>query len=156
MVLLKTLLQQYGVKITPPIQALIDKFGDRWISKQFQADFLKRVKSLLVNNLFGVYDFNTCDNSTNLWECGNSYNKYEYATLKFAAKFSKFERLFVEIWILMNPEKVLLSYNRNNIVEYYYYRHFGGKVMITINSNFVKIELENIASYRNIFEITIY
>ena len=155
--LFSSFLIKAGVKITPQIQDLINKFGDRWIPKQFQEDFLKRVESLLVNNLFGVYDFDACDNSTNLWECcSNSYNRYEYATLKLAEKFPKFERLFVEIWILMNPEKVLLSYNRNNIVEYYYYRHFGGKVMITINSNFVKIELENIASYRNIFEITIY
>lgn len=156
---LLTLLQQNGVEITPQIQALISKFGNRCIPKQFQKDFVKRVESLLVNNLFGVYDFDACDNSTNLWECcSNSYNRYEYATLKFAEKFPKFDRLFVEIWILMNPGKLSLYYDQEDRFNHYYYRHFNGKVMITINSNFVKIELQNIAddSDINIFEITIY
>ena len=149
-------LKKNRVRITLEIQALIDKFGDREISGEFQKEFLKRVESLHETNLFGVYDFDECDDSTNIWDLAkSSYDPYKYATLKFARKFPEFERLFVEIWILMNSKKVQPSYDRNDIVEYYYYQHFGGKVMITINSNFVKIELQNIASDINIFEITI-
>lgn len=142
--LLSLFLQKSGVKITPPIQALIDKSGDPRISQEFQKDFLKRIESLRGTNLFGVYDFDTPDDSTNLWSSVPPYEPYKYATLEFARKFPEFERLFVEIWILMNSEKVQPSYDRNNIFEYYYYQHHTKSVQITIDDDSVKIEIPNI------------
>ena len=139
--LLSTLLQKNGVKITPQIQALINKFGDRDISEE---DFLKRIESLRGTNLFGVYDFDKCNHSTNFWSSVPSHNKYEYETLEFALKFPEFERLFVEIWILMNSKKVQPSYDRNNRIEYYYYQHHLKSVEITVNENSVKIEIPGI------------
>ncbi len=136
---LSTLFQLHGVRITLKIQALIKKFGDRDISEEFQEDFLKRIESLRGTDLFGVYDFDKCNHSTNFWSSVPSYNKYEYETLEFAQKFPEFERLFVEIWILMNSEKVRPSYDRNDIVEYYYYQHRTRSVEITINQDSVKI-----------------
>ena len=112
--LLLTLLQQYGVKITPSIQTLVDKFGNPEISHHEKEDFVKRIESLCgySTNLFGVHDTNDF-----------TYYPYKYATLEFAIRFPKFEMLFVEIWILMNAEKVRPSYDRNERVEYYYYQH---------------------------------
>jgi hypothetical protein len=141
--LLSLFLQKSGVKITSQIKALIDKFGDREISQEFQKEFLKRVESLHGNNLFGVYDDNKCDDSTNLWSSVPAYYPYKYATLDFARKFPKFERLFVEIWILMNS-KVQLSYDRYDMLDYYYYQHRTTSVQITINEDSVKIKIPDI------------
>lgn len=143
---LSTLLQQHGVKITPQIQDLINKFGDPQISDHEKEDFVERIKSLCGyrTNLFGVHDR---DDFT--------YDPYKYATLKFAIRFPKFEMLFVEIWILMNPEKVRPSYDRNDMVEYYYYQHRQSSVEITINDDSVKIVIPNRDFNTNRLEMTI-
>lgn len=153
--LLSLFLQKSGVKITSQIKALIDKFGDREISQEFQEDFLKRVECLHQTNLFGDYDFDTRDDSTNLWSSVPPYEPYKYATLKFARKFPEFERLFVEIWILMNSKKVQPSYDRNDIVKYYYYQHRSSSVEITINDDSVKIVIPNRDFDINRLEMTI-
>jgi hypothetical protein len=140
--------------ITAKIQALIEKVKDREISQEFQEDFLKRIEYLHQTNLFGVYDFDTPDDSTNLWSSVPPYEPYKYATLEFAQKFPEFERLFVEIWILMNSEKVQPSYDRNNIFEYYYYQHRTTSVQITIDDS-VKIEIPNRDFDINRLEMTI-
>jgi hypothetical protein len=143
--LLSKLLQKNGVKITPPIQALIDIFGNPQISCDDNKDFVERIESLCGTNLFGVYDFNIGDDSTNIWDLGRrSYNKYEYATLNFAKKFPKFERLFVEIWILMNPGKLSLYYDQEDRFNHYYYQHRTKSVEITINDDSVKIVIPNL------------
>jgi hypothetical protein len=133
--LLLTLLQKNGVVITPEIRSLIDKFGDPQISDHEKKDFVERIKFLCGyrTNLFGVYD---TDDFT--------YYPYKYATLEFARKFPEFERLFVEIWILMNAETVQPYYDRDNRVEYYYYQHRTTSVEITINQDSVKIEIPDI------------
>lgn len=142
--LLSTLLQKNRVVITPEIRSLIEKFRNPQISDPDKEEFLKRVKSLQETNLFGVYDFDKCNDSTNIWDLArSSYDPYKYATLEFARKFPEFERLFVEIWILMNAEKVQPSYDRDNRVEYYCYQHRTISVEITINENSVKIVIPN-------------
>ena len=132
--LLLTLLQKNGVVITPEIRSLIDKFGDPQISDHEKKDFVERIKFLCGyrTNLFGVYD---TDDFT--------YYPYKYATLKFALKFPEFESLFVEIWILMNAEKVKPSYDQYDRIEYYYYHHRTISVEITINENSVKIVIRD-------------
>jgi hypothetical protein len=144
--LLSTLLQQYRVKITPPIQALIDKFENPEISHHEKKYFVERIKSLCgySTNLFGVHDTGDF-----------TYYPYKYATLEFAIRFPKFEMLFVEIWILMNPVKVRPSYDRNDMVEYYYYQHRSSSVEITINDDSVKIVIPNRDFDINRLEMTI-
>jgi hypothetical protein len=48
------LLQNGGVEITREIQDLIGKFEDRWISKQFQEDFLERIENLVDSFVVGI------------------------------------------------------------------------------------------------------
>lgn len=141
--LFSSFLIKAGVKITQQIQALIDKFGDPPISGKDNEDFVKRIESLFGTNLFGVYHFDT-DNSTNIWDSAPSYNPYEYATLDFTKKFPKFERMFVEIWILMNAGKISLHYDQEDRFDYYYYQDRAKSVEITINDDSVKIVIPNL------------
>jgi len=140
---LSTLLQKNRVKITPQIQALINKVGNPEISCEDNEDFVKRIESLFGTNLFGVYHSNTA-NSTNLWESALLYNPYEYGTLNFAKKFPKFERMFVEIWILMNARKISPHYDREDRIDYYYYQHRTKNVEITINDDSVEIVIPDL------------
>jgi len=140
---LSTFLQKNGVKITRQIQALIDKVGNPQISCKDNEDFVERIESLCGTNLFGVYHSDTA-NSTNLWESALQYDPYEYATLNFAKKFPKFERIFVEIWILMNAGKISLHYDREDRIDYYYYQHRTQNVEITINDDSVEIVIPNL------------
>jgi hypothetical protein len=63
--------------------------------------------------------------------------------------------LFVKIWILMNAEKVRPSYDRNDIVEYYFYEHRTRSVEITINDDSVKVVIPNRGFNINSLEMTI-
>ena len=147
--LLSTLLQKNGVEITPPIQTLIDKFGDRWIPKQFQNDFVKRIQLLDEPILFG-YKHHECDlllsNMVSLDKI------YSYRGSEFMEKFPKFEMLFVKIWCWIhtrNPEYP----RRNDLVEYsysysynvyFYLRNTVNEIVkVFIKDDFVKIVIED-------------
>jgi len=101
--LLSKFLQKSRVKITQQIQALIDKFEDRWIPKQFQKYFWKRVWFLRKKDLFG--------------------DGFDYLSEKFMKKFPKFEVLFVKIWVLIHD--IPTFPNVHNNAGSYYYDYFG-------------------------------
>jgi hypothetical protein len=127
--LLSSFLNKIGVPITPKIQALIDKFGDRWIPKQFQEDFWKRVRLLKKTDLFG--------------------NGFYYLSDEFMEKFPKFEVLFVKIWILIHDISFNI-YTRGNPVlnEYTYEMLTGGHhVYITCHDDSVQIVIPNCDYY---------
>lgn len=119
--LLSSLIKNGGVKITSQIQALIDKFGDRWIPKQFQKYFWKRVRLLKKTDLFG--------------------NGFDYLSDEFMEKFPKFEVLFVKIWVLIHDIPTL------SIVNSQYYDYHGHIVYITITDGSVQIVIPNCDSY---------
>lgn len=125
---LSTLLQRHGVKITPQIQALIDKFGDRWIPKQFQEDFLKRVRLLKKTDLFG--------------------NGFDYLSDEFMEKFPKFEVLFVKIWVLIHNISFNIDTRANPVLnEYTYKMECGHHVYITCHDDSVQIVIPNCDYY---------
>lgn len=120
--LLSSLLQKNGVKITPKIKALIYKFGDRWmIPKRFQKYFWKRVWLLRKKKLFG--------------------NGFDYLSEEFMEKFPKFEVLFVKIWVLIHDIPTL------SIDNSMYYDHCGHTVYITITDDSVQIVIPNCDYY---------
>jgi hypothetical protein len=97
--LLSSFLQQSGVPINSQIQALIDKFGYRWISNQFRRYFWKRVRFLRKKDLFG--------------------DRFNYLSDDFMKKFPKFEVLFVKIWVLIHDIPTLPSV-KNKAESYCY------------------------------------
>lgn len=115
-------LKKCGVKITPKIQALIDKFGDRCISNQFQKDFLERVRFLLKNDLFG--------------------DGFDYLSEEFMEKFPEFEVLFVKIWVLIHDIPIFPIINSP-----YFYDYHGHTVYITITDDSVQIVITNCDNY---------
>lgn len=115
---LSSLLQESGVILTPQIQALIYKFGDRWISKQFQKDFWKRVQLLRKKDLFG--------------------DGFDYLSEEFMEKFPEFEVLFVKIWVLIHDIPMLPIVNSP-----YFYDYHGHTVYITITYGSVQIVIPN-------------
>ena len=126
---LSTLLQRHGVRIPPQIQALIDKFGDRWISKQFQEDFMKRIRLLKKTDLFG--------------------DGFDYLSDEFMKKFPKFEVLFVKIWVLIHNISFNIDNKRGNPVlnEYTYRMECGHHVYITCHDDSVQIVIPNCDYY---------
>jgi hypothetical protein len=120
--LLLLFLQQNGVEITPKIQALIDKFGDRWIPKQFQNDFWKRVRLLKETNLFG--------------------KGFDYLSDEFMIKFPKFEVLFVKMWLLIHDIPTFPSV-KNKAESYCYDDYLGHSVIISLKNDSVQIVIPN-------------
>jgi hypothetical protein len=128
MLLLSSLLQKNGVIITPQIQALIDKFGDRWISKQFQKIFLERVRLLRKKKLFG--------------------RGFDYLSDEFMEKFPKFEVLFVKIWVLIHNISFNIDTRGNPVLnEYTYKMECGHHVYITCLEDSVQIVIPNCDYY---------
>lgn len=128
--LLSSFLNKIGVPITAKIQALIDKFGDRWISKQFQKYFWKRVRLLKKTDLFG--------------------DGFDYLSDEFMEKFPKFEVLFVKIWVLIHDISFNIDNKHGNPVlnEYTYMMECGHHVYITCHDDdSVQIVIPNCESY---------
>jgi hypothetical protein len=126
--LLSSFLQKNGVKITPQIQALIEKFGDRWISKQFQKYFWKRVELLRKKDLFG--------------------DGFDYLSAEFMEKFPKFEVLFVKIWVLIHNISFNIDTHANPVLnEYTYMMKCGHHVYITCHDDSVQIVIPNCDYY---------
>ena len=131
---LSTLLQKNGVKITPEIKALIKKFGDRkfrdrWIPKQFQNDFVKRIQLLDEPILFGYKPHELDLLFSNMFSLDKIYS---YRGSEFMEKFPKFEILFVKIWCLIhtrNPE----YHRRDDLVEYSYSSNLYFYLRNTVN-----------------------
>ena len=115
-------LKKCGVKITPKIQALIDKFGDRCISNQFRRYFWRRVRLLKKTGLFG--------------------DGFDYLSDEFMKKFPKFEVLFVKIWVLIHDIPTLPIINSP-----YYHDYHGHTVYITITDDSVQIVIANCENY---------
>lgn len=123
--LLSSFLQKSGVEITPQIQALIDKFGDRWIPKQFQKYFLKRIRLLKKTDLFGDW--------------------FDYLSKEFMKKSPQFEVLFVKIWLLIHDIPTLPSVK--NKTESHYYDYYGHSVIISLKNDSVQIVIPNCDDY---------
>jgi hypothetical protein len=162
---LSQLLQKNGVEITPQIQALIDNFGDRWISKQFQGKFIQRIDDLLNPFVFGV-------EPPILLRKGHYQSTildkiFSYTSEDFAKVFPKFEVLFLNIWCLIhasyydyrNPRDGDLKTMFNddgNIICYYYDRRTSDDIVrIQFKGDSAKIEIEPCSSYGPITVITI-
>jgi len=111
--------------ITPQIQALIDKFGDRWIPQQFQKYFLERVRLLRKKGLFG--------------------DGFDYLSAKFMEKFPKFEVLFVKIWVLIHNISFNIDARGNPVLNEYTYEMLTGghHVYITCHDDSVQIVIPN-------------
>ena len=126
--LLSSFLNKSGVKITSQIQALIDKFGDRWIPKQFQKYFWKRVRLLKKTDLFG--------------------NGFDYLSDEFMEKFPKFEVLFVKIWVLIHDISFNIDIRAKPVLnEYTYKMKCGHHVYITCHDDSVQIVIPNCDYY---------
>lgn len=119
--LLSSLLQKSGVKITPQIKALIDKFGDRCISNQFRRYFWRRVRLLKKKCLFG--------------------DEFDYLSDEFMKKFPEFEVLFVKIWVLIHDIPIHPIHNSK------YYEYHGHTVYIIITNGSVQIVIPNCDLY---------
>lgn len=111
--------------ITAKIQALIDKFGDRWISKQFQKYFWKRVRLLKKTVLFG--------------------DGFDYLSDEFKEKFPEFEVLFVKIWVLIHDISFNIDARGNPVLNEYTYEMLTGghHVYITCHDDSVQIVIPN-------------
>jgi hypothetical protein len=121
-------LQKSGVPINSQIQALIDKFGDRWIPKQFQKYFWKRVRFLRKKDLFG--------------------DGFDYLSDEFMKKFPKFEMLFVKIWVLIHDISFNIdTYAKPIMNEYTYKMECGHHVYITCQDDSVQIVIPNCDYY---------
>jgi hypothetical protein len=118
-------LQKSGVKITQQIQALIDNFGDRWIPKQFQKYFWKRVRLLKKTDLFG--------------------DGFDYLSDEFVIKFPKFEVLFVKMWLLIHDIPTLPRVK--NKAKSYCYDYIGHSVIISLKNDSVQIVIPNCDDY---------
>jgi hypothetical protein len=127
--LLLSFLTKSRFPITAKIQALIDKFGDIWISKQFQKYFWKRVRLLKKTDLFG--------------------DGFDYLSDEFMKKFPKFEVLFVKIWVLIHNISFNIDNKRGNPVlnEYTYIMKCGHHVYITCHDDSVQIVIPNCDYY---------
>ena len=126
--LLSSFLQKSGVKITSQIQALINKFGDIWISKRFQKYFWKRVRLLKKTDLFG--------------------DGFYYLSDEFMKKFRKFEMLFVKIWVLIHDISFNIDARGNPVLnEYTYIMKCGHHVYITCHDDSVQIVIPNCDYY---------
>jgi hypothetical protein len=121
-------LKKCGVKITHKIQALIDKFGDRWIPQQFQKYFWRRVRLLKKTGLFG--------------------DGFDYLSDEFMKKFPKFEVLFVKIWVLIHDISFNIDTDSKPIMnEYTYNMECGHHVYITCQDDSVQIVIPNCDYY---------
>ena len=128
---LSQLLQNRGVEITPKINVLIKKFGDRWISEQFRGKFIQRIDDLLNPFVFGVKPPISLRKGHHQ---STSLDKiFSYTSKDFAKDFPKFEVLFLNIWCLIraslydwrNPRYNDLNTmidDDGNIICYYYCR----------------------------------
>jgi len=115
-------------QITPKIQALIDEFGDRWIPKQFQKYFWKRVRLLRKKDLFG--------------------DGFYYLSDEFKEQFPEFEVLFVKIWILIHDISFNIDTRGNTVLnEYTYEMECGHHVYITCHDDSVQIVIPNCDYY---------
>jgi hypothetical protein len=135
---LSQLLQTGGVEITPKIKALIKKFGNRWISKQFLDDFIQRIDDLHNKFVFGVSPPISLrkghHQSILLGEI------FSYTSEDFAKKFPKFEVLFLNIWCLIHAsyydfrnhrcgDLQTLIDDEGTIICYYYDRRTSGDIV---------------------------
>jgi hypothetical protein len=146
---LSTFLQKNGVKITPKIKALIDKFGDRWISKQFQDDFVKRIDNLFNSFVVGIKPPISLQKGISLLAI------FSYTSKDFAEKYPKFEVLFLNIWCLIRASlydcRNPWTYNELNtmmkddgeIIGYYYCRKTSDDtVTIKFEGDSATVEIE--------------
>ena len=148
---LSILLQNGGVEITPEIKALIDEFGDRWISKQFQEDFLKRIENLLDSFVVGIKPPISLQKGPYI-----SLDRiFSYTSKDFAEKYPKFEVLFLNIWCLIRASlydcRKSWTYNElntmmnddGNIIGYYYCRQAADDtVTIKFKGDSATVEIE--------------
>lgn len=166
---LSTILEKHRVKITPEMEDLIKKFGNRWISKQFQTDFQNRIQLLHKPILFGsiperVDSLRKNDNLSHT----SLVDVYSYRSKDFMEKFPQFEMLFVKIWCLIHTSPDLLEFAQSgDLVEYvkddedgknyYFYQRRAAKeiVKVIINDDSVNIEIEHLLSHKNKVEFTI-
>lgn len=127
--LLSSFLNKIGVPINPKIQALIDKFGDRWISKQFQKYFWERVRLLKKTDLFG--------------------DGFDYLSAEFMEKFPEFEVLFVKIWVLIHNISFNIDARGNPVLNEYTYEMLtgGNHVYITCHDDSIQIVIPNCDCY---------
>jgi hypothetical protein len=117
-----------GFPITAKIQALIDKFGDQLIPKEFQKYFWKRVRLLKKTDLFG--------------------DGFDYLSYEFMEKFPKFEVLFVKIWVLIHDISFNIDTRGNPVLnEYTYKMECGHHVYITCLEDSVQIVIPNCDYY---------
>jgi hypothetical protein len=167
--LFSQLLQNGGVEITPEIKALINKFRDRWISKQFQNNFQNRIQLLDEPLLFGfiperVHSLGKNDNGSHT----SLVNVYSYRSKDFMEKFPQFEMLFVKIWCLIHTSPDLLEFAQSgDLVEYvkddenrenyyFYHRRAANEIVkVIINDDSVNIKIEHLLSHKNKVEFTI-
>ena len=149
--LFSKLLQNGGVEITPEIKALIDKFGDRLIPKQFQEDFLKRIENLLDSFVVGIKPQISLQKGPYI----SLLEIFSYTSKDFAEKYPKFEVLFLNIWCLIRASlydcRKSWTYNELNtmmndngiIIGYYYYRQAADDtVTIKFKGDSATVEIE--------------
>ena len=162
---LSQLLQTGGVEITPKIKARIDKFGNRWIPKQFQKEFIQRIDDLHNTFVFGVKP--PISLRKGHYQSIILNNVFSYTSEDFAKKFPKFEVLFPNIWCLIHASYYDFRNHRcgdlqpmfddeGTIICYYYDRRTSGDIVrIQFKDDSAKIEIEPCSNYGPITEITI-
>ena len=141
------LLQECGVEITSQIKALIDKFGNRYISKQFRTKFIERIDGLLNPFVFGVKPPISLRTSLD--------KIFSYTSEDFAKDFPKFEVLFLNIWCLIraslydwrNPiynDLNTMIDDDGNIICYYYCRQTSDDtVTIKFKGDSATVDIEH-------------
>jgi hypothetical protein len=150
--LFSQLLQKNGVEITRQIQALIKKFGDRLISKQFQNDFVKRIQLLDEPILFGYKPHELDLPFSNMVSLDKIYC---YRGSEFMEKYPKFEVLFLNIWCLIhaslydwrNPRHdnlITMINDDDDIIGYHYHRKTcEDTVTIKFNGDSATVDIEH-------------
>jgi hypothetical protein len=159
-------LQKSGVEITPKIQALIKKFGDRWIPKQFLCDFFQRIDDLEEPFVFGVKP--KISLRKDHYQSRTSLdNIFSYTSKDFAEKYPKFEVLFLNIWCLIreslcewrcprrNDLNTMID-DDGNIICYYYCRQTcDDTVTIKFNGDSATVDIERNSDNFQLIVITI-
>ena len=163
--LLLQLLQECGVEITSQIKALIDKFGNRYISKQFLNDFIQRIDDLLNPFVVGVKPPISLRKGHHQ---STSLDKiFSYTSEDFAKVFPKFEVLFLNIWCLIRASLYDWRNSRyndlytmidddGNIIGYYYCRQTSDDtVTIKFKGDSATVDIERISDNDPFIVITI-
>lgn len=164
--LLSSFLNKSGVKITSQIQALIDKFGDRWIPKQFIDSFIERINHLLNRYVVGFTPKDSLRKGN--YESTTLDRIFSYTSDDFAKKFPKFEVMFLKIWCLIHTSyskerlpttddlRVALDLDSGKVICYQYERRpSDDTVRIFLFPDSARIEIEANSNFNPIITITI-